>query len=85
MLILLLMQAAMARMVMFTQIGVAVVILAGEQIFGALNIPQPQLYLQLREKKMGVLLGAWILGNMIQNSLSATGAFEVYSNGEQVR
>lgn len=75
----------LGRVVTFGQIGIAAVMLAGDQIFQALAMPPPPLYLQLREKKTGVLMGTWIVGNMIQNSLSATGAFEVYSNGELVR
>lgn len=45
----------------------------------------PAIYEQYRDKKMGVIVGVWILGNMIQNGLTQTGAFEIYSNGELVR
>lgn len=70
---------------MFLQFGVIAVAIFGDQIFAALGIQPPELYGQLREKRFGVVLAAWIVGNSIQNSLSATGAFEVYSNGQQVR
>ena len=75
----------LARGVLVLQIGIAAVALAGEQIFQALNVPPPQLYLQYKDKKGAILLGAWFIGNMFQNSLLSTGAFEVYSNGQQVR
>lgn len=44
----------------------------------------PPIYEQYRDKKMGVIVGVWILGNMVQNGLTQTGAFEIYSNGELV-
>jgi selT/selW/selH-like putative selenoprotein len=32
----------------------------------------------LREKKMMIVMGAWFLGNTINNGLTSTGAFEVF-------
>lgn len=75
----------MAKVVFLAQIGISVIAFAGDSIFNALNIPPPQIYEQYRDKKMGVIIGAWILGNMIQNGLTQTGAFEIYSSGELVR
>jgi len=46
--------------------------------------PFPPLYEQIREKKMFVGLGAWIVGNSITQGLTSTGAFEVYYNGQIV-
>jgi hypothetical protein len=77
-------QALMAKAVTVGQLGMTAVALGGDRIFPALGIAPPALYVQYREKKMGVLLGIWILGNLVQNSLTATGAFEVYSAGEKV-
>ena len=34
----------------------------------------------LREKKMMIVMGAWFLGNTINNGLTSTGAFEVFVN-----
>ena len=75
----------LARGVLVVQLGIAAIALAGEQIFQALNVPPPQLYLQYKDKKGAILLGTWFIGNMFQNSLLSTGAFEVYSNGQQVQ
>ena len=77
-------QALLARAVLFLQIGISLLAFGGDGIFRALNMPPPAIYLQYRDKKTGVVLGAWIIGNMIQNALTQTGAFEVYSAGELV-
>lgn len=77
-------KALMAKAVTVGQLGMTAVALGGDRIFPALGIAPPALYVQYREKKMGVLLGIWILGNLVQNSLTATGAFEVYSAGEKI-
>ena len=48
--------------------------LGGEQLFAALGLEAPQLYHQYKEKKFGVIMGCWFLGNALQNQLLATGA-----------
>jgi len=78
-------QALMAKAVTVGQLGVTALALAGDHIFPALGVNPPALYVQYRDRKVGVCLGAWIVGNLVQNSLTATGAFEVYSAGEKVR
>lgn len=78
-------QELLAKAVFFAQLGISAIALAGDQIFQALNMRPPAIYEQYRDKKMGVIVGVWILGNMIQNGLTQTGAFEIYSNGELVR
>ncbi len=43
-------------------------------------------YLQgLKDKRLGIIAGAWFAGNMLSNSLLSTGAFEVYYDGQLVR
>lgn len=37
-----------------------------------------------REKKMMILMGAWFLGNTINNGLTSTGAFEVFVDDTMV-
>jgi len=78
--------AQCAQAVQFSLIGVA---LLGDYLFThVLNYPAggpfPPLYEQIREKKMFVGLGAWIVGNGISQGLTSTGAFEVYYNGQIV-
>ena len=78
-------QELLAKAVFIAQICISALALAGDGIFQALNIRPPAVYEQYKDKKMGVVIGVWILGNMIQNGLTQTGAFEIYSNGELVR
>ncbi|CAL5230029.1 g13474 [Coccomyxa viridis] len=77
-------RAALARVVMGLQFGGIAVVLGGDRIFPALGMEMPQVLAQMREKKMGVVMGIWLLGNALQNQLSATGAFEVYFDGKQM-
>jgi len=78
--------AQCVQAVQFSLIGVA---LLGDYLFThVLNYPAggpfPALYEQIREKKMFVGMGAWIVGNAITQGLTSTGAFEVYYNGQIV-
>lgn len=56
----------------------------GDQIFAALGVPPPELYNQVKEKKLAMAMAVWFLGNMLHNSLTSTGAFEVFYDGQQV-
>ena len=83
-LVFLCLQTALARVVMGLQFGGIAAVLGGEHIFPALGMEMPQLLVQMREKKMGVCLGIWLLGNAAHNQLTSTGAFEVYYDGKKV-
>lgn len=77
-------KAALGRVVMGLQFGGIAAVLGGDRIFPALGMEMPQMLAQMREKKMGVVMGIWLLGNALQNQLSATGAFEVFYDGKQM-
>ena len=79
------MQALLARVVMGLQFGGIAAVLAGDKIFPALGLQMPQLLAQMQEKRMGVVMGIWLLGNAAQNQLTSTGAFEVFYDGKKVR
>ena len=79
------MQALLARVVMGLQFGGIAAVLAGDKIFPALGLEMPQLLAQMQEKRMGVVMGIWLLGNAAQNQLTSTGAFEVFYDGKKVR
>lgn len=53
----------------------------GESLFHGMGIRPPQWFDLLKNNKMGVLLGLFILNN-IGAQMLATGAFEIYLNGE---
>ena len=77
-------QAFMSKVVAVAQYGSIGVLLGGEQLFGALGVPVPELYQQYKDKRTGIVMGVWLLGNALQNQLVSTGAFEVYYDGQRV-
>ena len=76
---------ALARAVTVAQFAVVGVMAFGDQLFPYLGVDPPALYLANRERRVGVCLGAWLLGNAAHNALTATGAFEVFYDGQLVR
>eukprot|EP00891_Asterochloris_glomerata_P004661 jgi/Astpho2/4661/Aster-00225 len=77
-------EALGARAVQILQYILMAVVMFGDHIFPVLGVQPPALYQQVKDKKFGVIMGAWLIGNMLNNSLKSTGAFEVYYNGQQV-
>ncbi|KAK9831372.1 hypothetical protein WJX81_006650 [Elliptochloris bilobata] len=78
------MKMALARLVTAAQFGVVGVMAFGDQLFPYLEMEPPALYLANRDRRVGVCLGAWLLGNAAHNALTATGAFEVFYDGQLV-
>lgn len=62
----------LSRMVSAIQYTVIATALLADWVY---TVPQ-----SLREKKMMIVMGAWFLGNTINNGLTSTGAFEVFVN-----
>jgi len=52
-------------------------LLAGDNIFVSLGIPEPELFTQAKKNKMYVLFALFMLNNFANGAL-ATGAFEIY-------
>ncbi|CAK0784128.1 hypothetical protein CVIRNUC_007331 [Coccomyxa viridis] len=77
-------KALLAQVVMGLQFGGIAAVLAGDKIFPALGMEMPQLLAQMQEKRMGVVMGIWLLGNAAQNQLTSTGAFEVFYDGKKM-
>lgn len=73
-----------ASLLGYVQIAAVIFMLGGTFIFDKLGIQPPQIYHQLVEKKMMVMMVSFILGNMIKNQLLSTGAFEIYFDDEKV-
>lgn len=65
--------------------GLAVVF-AGDQLLPLVTpaLLQHPCYLSMKQNKIGAAAGLWIVGNVLHNSLTSTGAFEVSYNGLQV-
>lgn len=75
----------LARLVGFLQFATIGLALVGETAAQSLGIAVPQEYLQLlQQKRMMIIFGSWFVGNMIHNGLTATGAFEVFYDGQLV-
>ncbi|KAL6755597.1 hypothetical protein V8C86DRAFT_2671799 [Haematococcus lacustris] len=78
-------KALLAKGVQVVQYGVLAVCLAGDKLFQTLGVPTPALYMQhVAPNRFGTAMGAWLVGNMAQSSLTQTGAFEIYANGEHI-
>jgi len=64
------------------------VTVAGDYLLSFSSITSPflahPLYLQVRENKYAFGIGAWMVGNMITQSLTSTGAFEVVYKGKVI-
>eukprot|EP00216_Chloropicon_sp_CCMP2111_P003724 CAMPEP_0198234830 /NCGR_PEP_ID=MMETSP1446-20131203/719_1 /TAXON_ID=1461542 ORGANISM="Unidentified sp, Strain CCMP2111" /NCGR_SAMPLE_ID=MMETSP1446 /ASSEMBLY_ACC=CAM_ASM_001112 /LENGTH=96 /DNA_ID=CAMNT_0043915653 /DNA_START=238 /DNA_END=528 /DNA_ORIENTATION=+ len=56
----------------------------GNQVFSALQVPVPEFYRGIEEKKMVVSMGLFFVCNTIKQNLLSTGAFEVYYDGAPI-
>lgn len=75
----------LGKVVPVFQMGVIAIVMAGEQIFPRLGfVTPPAWYYSLRANRFGTIASAWLLGNVFQNFLKSSGAFEVYLNDELV-
>jgi selT/selW/selH-like putative selenoprotein len=63
-------------------VGLAL-IFGGEQIFAALGISEPEIFISVKNNKMACAAGLFIINSVGHNMLS-TGAFEIYVNDELV-
>ena len=75
---------AMAHLARAAQMGTIAAAIFGKQAFASMGWPVPPLLQQMDEGKWGVSGFAWFVGNMVQQSLLKTGAFEIYVDGQQV-
>lgn len=79
------MNQLLSRVLSFVQMAVIVAALAGEHLAPMLNLPvAPDTIEWIKRNRMGLVLGAWFVGNIVSNSLLGTGAFEVYYNGSKI-
>lgn len=69
----------------FLQLVIVITAVAGSYLVAMLNLPVPADAIEwLNRNKMGIILGAFFAGNMVNNSLMGTGAFEVYFDGAKI-
>lgn len=72
------------KLVFAGQILIVALTLAGTMICEAVGIRTPNLVLGMMDNKMNFLMGAFLLGNMIQSNLMQTGAFEIAFDGHLI-
>eukprot|EP01025_Chloroclados_australasicus_P032209 TRINITY_DN32639_c0_g1_i1.p1 TRINITY_DN32639_c0_g1~~TRINITY_DN32639_c0_g1_i1.p1 ORF type:complete len:154 (-),score=8.32 TRINITY_DN32639_c0_g1_i1:314-775(-) len=75
-------QQGIVQVVTAAQLSTAALILVGDRyIFPALGMAPPRWYTDLTQNRLVALLGVFLAGNVINNNLAQTGAFEIYYDG----
>ncbi|CAM9817563.1 unnamed protein product [Hapterophycus canaliculatus] len=74
---------ALANLGSYAQMGGIAIALGGELIFDRLGVPQPFFVPVMRRNRMPTIVGL-IVVNSVCSSFLATGAFEVFIDGELV-
>lgn len=81
-------KALISKVVTGAQLSLIAITVAGDYILSLSPITSPflshPLYLQIKENKYVVGIGTWMVGNMIGQSLTSTGAFEVVYKGKVI-
>ncbi len=77
-------RALAAQALVVAQMALLAVVFLGDQAFQALGIAPPAVYDKVKQNKFGAAMAVWFLGNMLHSSLTTTGAFEVFYNGQLV-
>jgi selT/selW/selH-like putative selenoprotein len=77
--------AALAEAATIARSAVLALALAGDAVLNFLNMRVPQLYVDnVAPNRFGWCIGAWFLGNMLNNQLTGTGAFEIFADEKLV-
>jgi hypothetical protein len=72
-------KAALARLLGYLQYAAITAAIFAERVLPMLGYPVTvELAQAIKQKRVGVIVGTWFLGNMVMNSLTSTGAFEVF-------
>lgn len=75
--------ALISKMLGYAQLMGFVMLFMGSFIFRALKMEEPPAVKWMQENKMNAFCGVWML-SLMSSQLMATGAFEVYYNGNVV-
>eukprot|EP00884_Botryococcus_braunii_P002157 jgi/Botrbrau1/11942/Bobra.341_1s0009.1 len=73
-----------AGLVLLLQLIAVAGLFFGPQLFSGLGMAPPPWYLRLRDSLGGALIAIWFGGNLVNNMLTSTGAFEVFFDGEPI-
>lgn len=75
-------RALAAQALVVVQMALLALVFLGDQAFQALGVAPPAVYDKVKQNKFGAAMAVWFLGNMLHSSLTTTGAFEVFYNGQ---
>ncbi|MCO5597427.1 hypothetical protein L7F22_051505 [Adiantum nelumboides] len=73
------------KVIPVVQVAGIALVAAGDHIFPRLGFASPpSWYNYVRGNRFGAAAGLWVIGNVLQNTLQSTGAFEVYFDGDLI-
>ncbi|KAI5080574.1 hypothetical protein GOP47_0003757 [Adiantum capillus-veneris] len=73
------------KVIPVVQVAGIAFVAAGDHIFPLLGYASPpSWYNPVRGNRFGAAAGLWVIGNVLQNTLQGTGAFEVYFDGDLI-
>jgi hypothetical protein len=75
----------LAQTVTLLQLVGLAVVFAGEALWPAIGMEQPEVLRRAADNKFGTCMAIWFLGNMVTSALATTNAFEIYADGQLVR
>lgn len=77
-------KALLAKVLTYAQYSLLGLVIAGDRIFGMMNMNYPGWYLMIQDKKMVVGMVTWLVGNGVISSLTQSGAFEIFVNNRLI-
>jgi thioredoxin reductase-like selenoprotein T len=77
-------KSLLAKAVSYFKWGGFLFMMFGASLFGYLGMAVPAWYENLKAKSWMVTMALMFLGNMVENNLLATGAFEIYVDDKEV-
>mmetsp|Transcript_118399 Transcript_118399/g.166409 ORF Transcript_118399/g.166409 Transcript_118399/m.166409 type:complete len:135 (+) Transcript_118399:237-641(+) len=74
----------LSQMVTLMYIAIILLIVGGDPVFAALDMPTPETIVNARESLVSSVFLVWMVGNTISHNLLNSGAFEVEYNNHPV-
>lgn len=74
----------LSQIVTLGYIGMILLVIGGDPIFAAMEMPTPEVILHLRESQLSSVFMIFMVGNTISHNLLNSGAFEVHYNERPV-
>eukprot|EP00746_Dinoflagellata_sp_MGD_P012083 gnl/MRDRNA2_/MRDRNA2_125595_c0_seq1.p1 gnl/MRDRNA2_/MRDRNA2_125595_c0~~gnl/MRDRNA2_/MRDRNA2_125595_c0_seq1.p1 ORF type:complete len:134 (+),score=20.09 gnl/MRDRNA2_/MRDRNA2_125595_c0_seq1:290-691(+) len=71
-------RATLSQALFYFQIGLFILIFAGEHIFEYFKVREPEWFRGFKDNKLASFMMIWFMGSMMQTQLLSTGAFEIW-------